>query len=293
MKTQIVVHLLPQEIDWFEWQSKQFKQGSYYLEKDDQIIIDVTLNLNLVNWTESKIPKDFFVNKFEQLKQFWDWAEVKFEIDEEGKCLGCDDKRREAIRTTTADNILYLDCDLVFKPETLKYMLNATQSAESDYYIITPQIVRLWDDTWDSIVNDKYLMKPPGQGYKEEDPFAVVVSTTEEVGIKRIPNFKFGGGWFNLLSTKLLKIIDIPDSFGPYGVDDTFVMMCSSEMTKKGYLVVQYAVTELMVAENIKYRCNPYTNYLSLINRQDEFRVVAESNLSSEVHKFINRLQQN
>jgi hypothetical protein len=48
-----------------------------------------------------------------------------------------------------------------------------------------------------------------------------------------------------------------------------------------------------MVAENIKYRCNPYTNYLSLINRQDEFRVVAESNLSSEVGKFINRLQQN
>ena len=42
MKTQIVVHLLPQEVDWFEWQSKQFKQGSYYLEKDDQIIIDVT-----------------------------------------------------------------------------------------------------------------------------------------------------------------------------------------------------------------------------------------------------------
>ena len=34
MITQIVVHLLPHEIDWFEWQSKQFKLGSYYLDKN-------------------------------------------------------------------------------------------------------------------------------------------------------------------------------------------------------------------------------------------------------------------
>jgi len=291
MKTQIVVHLLPQEIDWFEWQSKQFKQGSYYLDDDDEIIIDVTLNLNLVNWQESSMPKQFFIDKFNQLKQFWDWAEVKFEVDQEGKCRGCDDKRRDSIRTTTADNILYLDCDLIFRPETLKYMLNASRSVDSEYYILTPQVVRLWDDTWDVIVNDRYLMKPFGQGYKEEDPFAAVLSTVDEVGIRRVPFFKFGGGWFNLLSTKLLKLVDVPDSFGPYGVDDTFVMMCSSEMTKKGYKVLQYVVTELIVAENIKYRCNPYINFLSLINKQDEFRKIAEDNLPREVQNFRDRLK--
>jgi hypothetical protein len=58
-------------------------------------------------------------------------------------------------------------------------------------------------------------------------------------------------------------------------------------MTKQGYKVHQYVVTELMVAENIKYRCNPYINYLSLINRQDEFRRTAEANLVLEVKKFI------
>jgi hypothetical protein len=36
MITQIVVHLLPHEIDWFEWQSKQFKLGSYYLDNNQQ-----------------------------------------------------------------------------------------------------------------------------------------------------------------------------------------------------------------------------------------------------------------
>ena len=44
MTTQIVIHLLPQEIDWFEGQIKQLKRGSYYLEDDDNVIMDVTLN---------------------------------------------------------------------------------------------------------------------------------------------------------------------------------------------------------------------------------------------------------
>lgn len=290
MKTQIVVHLLPQEIDWFEWQSRQFKQGSYYLEEDEEVIIDVTLNLNLVNWEESKIPKQFFIDKFEQLKSLWDWAEVLFTVDEEGKCLGCDDKRRDSIRSSTADNILYLDCDLIFKPETLKHMINASKVVNTDYYIISPQIVRLWDDTWDVLVNEKYLSNPPGQGYKEQDPFEVVALASGEVEVERLRKFKFGGGWFNLLSTKLLKFTDIPDSFGPYGVDDTFVMMCSSIMTTKGFMVQQYVVKEVMVAENIKYRCNPYTQFLSLINRQDEFRRVAESNINMELEKFSQNL---
>lgn len=290
MKTQIVVHLLPQEIDWFEWQSRQFKQGSYYLEEDEKVIIDVTLNLNLVNWEESKIPKQFFIDKFEQLRSLWDWAEVLFTVDEEGKCLGCDDKRRDSIRSSTADNILYLDCDLIFKPETLKHMINASKVVNTDYYIISPQIVRLWDDTWDVLVNEKYLSNPPGQGYKEQDPFEVVALASGEVEVERLRKFKFGGGWFNLLSTKLLKFTDIPDSFGPYGVDDTFVMMCSSIMTTKGFMVQQYVVKEVMVAENIKYRCNPYTQFLSLINRQDEFRRVAESNINIELEKFSQNL---
>jgi hypothetical protein len=69
--------------------------------------------------------------------------------------------------------------------------------------------------------------------------------------------------------------------------------MCSSEMTKQGYQVFQYVVTELMVAENIKYRCNPYINYLSLINRQDEFRRTAEANLVLEVRNFVDRIKIN
>jgi hypothetical protein len=290
MTTQIVIHLLPQEIDWFEWQIKQLKQGSYYLEEDDKVIIDVTLNLNLVNWEKSQFPKQFFIDKFNQIKKLCDWCETQFIIDEESKCLGCDDKRREAIRSTSADNILYLDSDLVFKPELFKYMMDAAKAISNEYYIISPQTMKLWDNSWDCLVHQDYIDLPPSQEYKNADPYLVILTQSSEISVKPINQFKFGGGWFNLLSTKLLKLTDMPDSFGPYGVDDTYVMLCCNIMKQKGYNVQQYVLEGTIVAENMKYRWNPYNSLLFLINKQDEFRKQAEENLNRELQNFINRI---
>ena len=289
MTTQIVVHLLPHEIDWFEWQSKQFKLGSYYIQ--DKVIIDVTLNLNLVDWNQSKLPKQFFIDKFNQIKLLWDWAETQFIIDEEYKCLGCDDKRREAIRSTIADNILYLDSDLLFKPELLNYIIESAKLINQDYYIISPQTVRMWDSSWDIITNKQYLNTPANmETYYANDPFKIITNSFEDLNLIPINQFKFGGGWFNLLSSKLLKLTDIPDSFGPYGIDDLYVMVCCDIMKQKEYNIQQYVLENAVVIENFKYRWNPYKEYLHLINKQIEFRKQAEDNLNSEIQNFINKI---
>jgi len=291
MITQIVIHLLPQEIDWFEWQVKQLKQGSYYLEEDDKVIIDVTLNLNLVDWNQSQLPKQFFIDKFLQLEKICDWCETQFIVDEENKCLGCDDKRREAIRLTIADNILYLDSDLIFRPESLKYMMDASKIIPSEYYIISPQTVRMWDSSWDILTHKNHLSTPATmENYYNNDPFKIISDNVESINITPIDQFKFGGGWFNLLSTKLLKLTDIPDSFGPYGIDDLYVMICCDVMKQKQYNVQQYVLEGIVVIENFKYRWNPYKDYLYLINKQDEFRTQAELNLKSEINNFLNRI---
>lgn len=291
MLTQIVIHLLPHEIDWFEWQIKQLKQGSYYLEKDDNVIIDVTLNLNLIDWSQSQLPKQFFIDKFKQIEKLCDWCQTQFIVDQENKCLGCDDKRREAIRSTQADNILYLDCDLIFGPGLLWYMIGSAKLIENEYYIISPQTVRMWDSSWDALVNQKYLNTPANmETYYANDPFKVITYVQEDLNLKPIETFKFGGGWFNLLSTKLLQLTDMPDSFGPYGVDDTYVMICCNIMKQKGYNIQQYVLENSIVIENFKYRWNPYKDYLSLIDKQSEFRQIAESNLNKEVQNFINKL---
>jgi len=289
MTTQIVIHLLPHEIDWFEWQSKQFKLGSYYI--NDTVIIDVTLNLNLIDWSQSQLPKQFFIDKFNQIEKLWDWAQTQFIIDEENKCLGCDDKRRESIRSTTADNILYLDSDLIFKPELLSYMIESAKLVEQEYYIISPQTVRMWDESWDVITNQQYLSTPANmETYYTNDPFEIITHEQIDINLKSINQFKFGGGWFNLLSSKLLKLTDIPDSFGPYGIDDLYVMICCDIMKQKEYNVQQYVLENSIVIENFKYRWNSYKDFLYLIDNQAEYRKQAEDNMNKEITNFINKI---
>jgi hypothetical protein len=291
MTTQIVVHVLPHEIDWFEWQIRQLKQGSYYLEEDDNIVIDVTLNLNLTDWSKSQLPKQFFIDKFNQIKMLCDWCQPQFIVDEENKCLGCGDKRQQAVSTSKSDNILYLDTDLIFSPYSLKYIIEAAKSIDHEYYIISPQTVRMWDSSWDVLVNQKYLNTPTDMKiYYGNDPFEVIFNNQDNVSLRPIEAFKFGGGWFNLLSTKLLQLTDIPDGINPYGPDDTYVMICCDIMKQKGYNVQQYVLDGLVVIENFKYRWNPYKDFLYLIDNQAQYRKQAEDNLQKELQNFINKV---
>ena len=287
MITQIIIHLLPHEIDWFEWQAKQLKIGSVYIE--DKVVIDVTLNLNLTNWDESYIPKQYFIDKFNQIKQYFDWCETLFEINQDNTCLGIDDKRRNSIRKYTPDNFIYLDCDIIFKPETLALLINSSKNVKDDYYIISPQTPKLWDFTWDVLVNSVYSNQHYGFE-KTIDPYSILNSDYGDVSLSPINVFKFGGGWFNLISTKLLQFTDIPNSFGPYGIDDTYVMYCCDIMKQKGYQVQQYVLDNLVVAENYKYRFNPYSQYLKIIDKKDEFKIKAENNFQVELNKFYNKI---
>jgi hypothetical protein len=285
--TQIVIHLLPHEIDWFEWQAKQLKAGSYYIE--DKVVIDVTLNLNLINWKKSQIPKQYFVDKFNQIKQYFDWCHALFKTNQDNTCLGVDDKRRDSIRKYNPDNFVYLDCDVIFRPETLALLINSAKTIDDKYYIISPQIPKLWDSTWDVLSNDLYSNEQYGFE-KIIDPYSILNIDYGDVSLSQINGFKFGGGWFNLISAKLLKLTDIPDSFGPYGIDDTYVMHCCEIMKQKGINVQQYIIENLVIAENCKYRNNPYSLYLNIVDKKDKYRVQAEENFRNELNKFYNRL---
>lgn len=287
MTTQIIIHLLPHEIDWFEWQAKQLKAGSYYIE--DKVIINITLNLNLTNWDTSQIPKQYFIDKFNQIKQYFDWCEVISEINDDNTCLGLNYSRRNNIRNYNPDNFIYLDCDLIFKPETLALMINSAKTIKDEYYIISPQTPKLWDFTWDVLVNNVYSNEQYGFE-KVIDPYSILSMDYGEISLFPINTFKFGGGWFNLISSKLLKLTDIPDSFGPYGPDDTYVMYCCEIMKRKQLAPQQYVVNNLVIAENYKYRNNPYSPYLDSINKKDEYRTQAENNFQIELNKFNNKI---
>ena len=194
-------------------------------------------------------------------------------------------------KSKNKQRVYFVDENLLKQGKEIIIFNNEDKLIENEYYIISPQTVRMWDSSWDALVNQKYLPTPASmETYYANDPFKVITYVQEDLNLKPIETFKFGGGWFNLLSTKLLQLTDMPDSFGPYGVDDTYVMICCGIIKQKGYNIQQYVLENSVVIENFKYRWNPYKDYLSLIDKQIEFRQIAESNLSKEIQNFINKI---
>ena len=159
--------------------------------------------------------------------------------------------------------------------------------------IITPEIVRVWDDTWDCIVNEEFLDKPLNY-QKENDPY-------KDSGIKGdvtvVPvlnsqspqsRFKFAGGWFTCISVKLLNKIGVPKSFGHYGYEDTFLMVASEKLIReKNENINQFKIKNLVVCENYKYRGHShYLNSISAYDRREEFRKIAYDNWQTEIKKI-------
>ena len=291
MITQILIHILPHEIDQLERILIQLKKNSKYIPSNHSIITDVILNTNLTNWEKSILPKEFFITKFQQLEQLTKtWSITNFKIDNTGEILGCVSHRRKAFRETQADNVLILDTDVFFSDSFLYHLITGASliNEKQSYYILTPQITKMWDNSWDCLVHSDFI-KDSTDAFKLKDPY-ITSDCLKEVNVKSIDGFKFGGGWGTLISKSLLKKIDIPDSLGHYGLEDTFIMIGSSFLKRKGINVTQFILENEILIEDNKFRYSPYKEYLSFIDRREEFKKIANENFQIELNKFENSL---
>lgn len=268
MKTCIIIHILPQEIDQFEMQMHELNKNIKLLcNKDDEIVIDATLNINdsIVDWNKSKISKQYFIDRFNKTKNINKYPTSLFYINDDYTCQGVNDKRRSAIKkySSNCNNLIYLDNDMFYPNITLKYMLDAAKSIKNKYYIISPQSTVLWSDEWNVLVNDTYKNIPHEQ-LLDIDAYEVFTKNYGEIEIVSMNDtFKFGGGWFNLFSTNLLEFVGIPDTFSYYGPDDTFLENACKIMKKNGIDVQQYLVKNLVVTQNhLDTFNNIYKNYI-------------------------------
>ena len=290
MKTQIVTHIMPGEIDEYEGVIDNLLKCSEYLEEKDWISIYATLNLSpeLIEWEKCDIDKQFFIDKFENLKQKCTWAnEIIFNVIEDDSILGTTSQKREAIKEQY-DQFIFLDCDIIFHPTTLKYMLETSYQVKGKYFI-TPQTVKLWDYTWDILVNDKF--KDEQYGYERlHPPHLTFNQEVDNIEVDVTPNFKFGCGWFTLYSREILDFIGIPEWLGHYGPEDTFLMYASEIAKNKNHNIIQYLIKGIYVSENYIERENPYKEKLKMINLKQSFRDQAESNFQNELNNFNNKI---
>lgn len=291
MNFRIVSHIFPHEIDFLDRICDSLLRNANYVDTSN-VTVDVTLNVSeaLYDYSEFKIPLSFFQNKFRFLeRKISEKYKVDFDINSSIEMVGLNPKRRQVIENTNDDVIIYLDTDVYFNDTTLYYMKSACErvyGSNLDYFIITPQIYKYWDTSWDIITNKEYLNNP----FNFRDLFnsySAYTNNSNPVNIMINTNrTKLGGGWFNAISSKLLKKIGIPESFGPYGEDDTYLMHCCDILRHKGWDVRQYVLENVIVFEDAKFRYSPYSEFLPKLKDIQAFRQTAIDNMRNELINF-------
>lgn len=297
MKIVISIFSLPYEIDELENTLTQLRKASYYLSGNNEWELDVSLGLSdtLVNWKNSRIPKEYFIERFVNLAKTIDWCKGNFYVSSDD-INGCVSQRRYSLnKHSDADYFIWLDTDIIFDERTLSYLESSIDATKNitPYSIITPEIVKVWDITWDCLVNENFLDKPLNY-QKTNDPYKDS-GIKGDISIESVDNsdspqsrFKFAGGWMTCLSGELVRKIGVPDGLGHYGYEDTFIMIVSELLQRSGTInIQQYKIKNLVVCENYKYRDNSfYKSFLSVNDKRQEYLEVSEKFAETEIYNL-------
>ena len=293
-KIVITSFVMPHELDDLERVLIDLNKASKHIDGDNyEFYISFSVSDYLFDWENSKVDKQFFIDRFNSLKPLTNWAgKSTYQIRDE--IIGALQTKRYAhLECKDATHFIWLDTDICFDERILFYMENAIDVIDNaDKYFITPEIVKYWDTTWDCLVNSNYLNKPLNY-CKTNNPF-VDCGEVGDVGLETVfnnvpgqPRTKFGAGWFTLLSKPLLDRIPLAESMGAYGPDDTFLMWGIEKLNQSGANIHQFKLKNYIVCENYIYRNRThYDSIIKRIDRKEEFKKQSYSVFQEELNKI-------
>lgn len=252
MNYKIISHLMPWDLDYALLSYTQLKKSKYYLSDTDKIYVDVTLNLSnhIINWEETKLPKEFFISKFNALKPLLTDYTCRFRIYDGNELYGHLDTQREAIEDYI-DYYSYLNVDMYFSENLIAYLLEGAKQISNKYFTITPQIPKLWDNTWD-IISHSHFNDIKYEDWDKLDVYDVryFLKNIEE-GIKLTPiNTHKWAGWMDLYNKDTwIDFWNIHSDWKGYGPSDWYTMLLSQHAKSKGVDFQQYILENQITCE--------------------------------------------
>ena len=286
-KTLICIHVMPSELEMFERLMIQFHKAFRHLDKNDDVTLKVTLNLNpqLTDWENSELKQGYFVSRFGIL---FNGLKNINEVILDTRCWGTTQQKRESYKLDY-DQFIFCDTDILFHEYMLKYQLNISYKLDG-MYIVSPSLPKWWDNSWDVLCHSDYMNKPYGYAMDSEQPYndAYTQSITQ-VRANQIPRIKFGCGMHTLYSKSFWEFVGIPESFGGYGPEDTFGMSAANMALSIGYDIKQFVMDGVYIIEDYKNRTPSFIDKIKPINKKEEFYKKAESLGREELINFAKR----
>jgi hypothetical protein len=252
MNIKIKFHIMPWEIDYALLTFMQLKKSLYYLDSKDKIYLDSALNLSsyLIDWDQSKLPKEYFISKYESLCSLLEGIEHKPFIYNGDELYGHLDLER-TLPEPEMDYYMSICPDIYFHEHSLSYMIQSAKAIQHSNFVITTQITKRWDHTWDPITHPHFL----DIDYKDWDKVKAMDAIAYINNINESPNlvphtpFKWAG-WFDLYSKSYVEeLVPIMDEWKGYGPWDFFGMIVCDIASRNGIPIVQYVLENQLIAE--------------------------------------------
>jgi hypothetical protein len=180
--------------------------------------------------------------------------------------------------------------DMWFHEHLLYYLIESAKNIPDKYFIITPEIHKLWDWTWDELVNENY-QNIPYENWNKSDIFEIQSKVLGEPCLQQVTRFKYAG-WFDLYSKDFVELIPIPDEWKGYGPWDYYSMLVSDIAVKKGYDIKEYVLRNQIIFEYHpnKEDKNNFTDYyknMLILNKIENQREVVESKFPYYIEQWI------
>lgn len=246
-RTLIVTHVMPLELEMFERFITYYKEGFKYLDDNDDVTMYVTLNLNpeLTDWEKSELKPQWFIDKFtKSMEGICSYLQIVVD----NSLWGTTQQKREVIKLDY-DQFIFVDPDISIHEQQLKMQLMASEQV-SGKYVISPNIPRWWDSSWDPLVHPNFRNEEIQQFRTKECWNNTFTQKPTEVTLGELSVFKFGCGMHTLYSKEFWDKIGIPEEFGGYGSEDTFAMFASGIAKNAGVDISQYVLNGLYITED-------------------------------------------
>lgn len=248
MNIKIIYHIMPWEIDYALLTFTQLKKSKYYLPSDVNITIDTVLNLssNLINWDLSELPKAFFIEKYNQISPLLHDYIHNSKIYDGTELYGHLNLQRDAVGSEF-DYYMSICPDIHFNEYVLSYLVESLRHINNEYFVLTPQIPRMWDTSWDVLTNEKY-MNHPNELWDSIDVFDINVN--EEPSLISInTGFKWAG-WFDIYSKSFFeKLAPVSDEWNGYGAWDFYGINLVYAYNQLGGNFMQYILKNQLIFE--------------------------------------------
>ena len=303
MNVKLTMHLMPWEIDNALLTFTQLKKSYYHLPEDANVTIETVLNLSskFVDWNESKLPKEFFIAKYDDLSLLLsDYNHIK-RIYDGDEIYGFLNLQKESI-SEEVDYYVGVCPDMYFSEHLLALLIESTRVIKSEYFVVTPQIYKKCDNTWDEITDENYLSVPYSDWDKADVYKTIheIESNQNEISLVPVNKSKWAW-WFDLYNKKFYEeLCPVQSDWQGYGPWDWYSMMLSEKALNAGVNFQQYLLkgqTILDISTGFLKEMgfsSYYTKFLTLIPdySPNVQRKIFESKMLEHLQKGFNMLKE-